>query len=478
MAKKRRKGGRRKKASPAQLRALGKARAARKRKLRSGRGRRHPVRGYRRKGSRVKRHMSREEEAPRRKRRKHRRKGGKRRRARTHAYEAPRRKRRHGRRKHRRKHHAAARRHHGRRRHHRRGALENPLGGMELAIGALTGVVGYTAADVLDRFIATRASAPMITAVTGYAAAEAAPIWGDLYRLGAGVGIAAVPLIGAHFIKGPALRAALQFFGFGAAFNVLGKVVTGVAAKLLHDNDTGKRLYPQEIAAADAEAGLAGLPAGTDHYNNWLAGLGSCCRGGANLEQHKLQPSGGGMPPNVGAQQPMPPPVMQQPPQMAPPPPPFIPPPPVVARQPQTPIAPPAVSIPPTDTGMPPGYPVGTPGTTVTSPGPATPSLPPVVGAMLPASMLAGLGKLSPSARRQFQPAIDAINQNRDAFAALANRSATDEQHHRAQAVVAAHAPEIRAMHGLAALAENDEPSAQPRRVSPYRWGQHKNDAA
>jgi hypothetical protein len=144
--------------------------------------------------------------------------------------------------------------------------------------------------------------------------------------------------------------------------------------------------------------------------------------------------------------------------------------------------SPPAVSIPPTDiTGTPiPGYPVGTPGTTVTSPGPATPSLPPVVGAMLP-SMLAGLGKLSPSARQQFQPAIDAISQNRDAFAALSNRTATDEQHHRAQAVVAAHGPEIRAMHGLAALAENNgqpEQPSQSRRVSPFRWGQHKSDAA
>jgi hypothetical protein len=100
---------------------------------------------------------------------------------------------------------------------------------------------------------------------------------------------------------------------------------------------------------------------------------------------------------------------------------------------------------------------------------------------MLPASMLAGLGKLSPSARQQFQPAIDAISQNRDAFAALASRTATEEQHHRAQAVVSAHAPEIRAMHGLAALAENGESPQQPqqqRRVSPYRWGQHKNDAA
>jgi hypothetical protein len=208
---------------------------------------------------------------------------------------------------------------------------------MELAIGALTGVVGFTAADVLDRFIATRASAPMVVAVTGYAAAEAAPIWGDMYRLGAGIGIAAVPLIGAHFIRGPALRAALQFFGFGAAFNVLGKVVAGVAAKLLANNDTGKRLYPQEIAAAQAEAGLAGLPAGSDHYDHWIRGLGSCCRGGANLEQHKLQGSGQGQPPNVGAQQPNPP-VMAPPPPFNPPPGGYTPPPPpVMTPQPKTP---------------------------------------------------------------------------------------------------------------------------------------------
>jgi hypothetical protein len=96
---------------------------------------------------------------------------------------------------------------------------------------------------------------------------------------------------------------------------------------------------------------------------------------------------------------------------------------------------------------------------------------------MLPASMLAGLGKLSPSARRQFQPAIDAISQHRDAFAAIQSRTATPEQMNRAQAVVAAHGAEIRAMHGLAALAENNEGGQPQRRPSPFRWGQHKDVA-
>lgn len=363
---------------------------------------------------------------------------------------------------------------------------------MELAIGALTGVVGYTAADVLDRFLATREGAPLMKVPEAAGLRTDVPIYMDWFRLGAGVGIAAVPLIGAHFIKGPALRAALQFFGFGAAFNVLGKAVTGLAAYLLKDNDTGKRLYPTTMAAADLEkaatgtAGLAGLPEST---NTWLAGLGSCCRGGANLEQHKLQPSGGGLPPNVASSQPYAPPVM-----MAPPPP-YIPPtaynppavsiPPVYSPPVRTPYSPPAITVPrdptiPVPGGESPGYPVGTPGTTVTSPGPATPALPPVVGVMLPASILAGLGRLAPSARQQFQPTIDAISQHRDAFAAVAARTATQEQVDRAQAVATAHGPQIRALHGLAALAENNEeqPSHQPRRGSPFRWGQHKTDAA
>jgi len=107
----------------------------------------------------------------------------------------------------------------------------------------------------------------------------------------------------------------------------------------------------------------------------------------------------------------------------------------------------------------------------VTTPGPATPSIPvaflPASSPLVGAGFLAGLGKLSPSARQQFQPAIDAISAHRDAFAAVQNRTATPEQEHRAQAVVSAYGPQIRAMHGLAALAENGQ-APQRRASNPY----------
>lgn len=462
MSKKRRGKGKRR-ASPKQLRALAKARAARKRKLRSPGHRKHKVRSYKRKGSRVKAHRSHEAPKRRRRRRKARR---------AHAAEAPKRRRRRARKsaapKRRRRRHAvkayrrkgsrvrrhmsyeSPRRRRGGRRH-RRGALENPLSGMELAVGALTGVIGYTAADVVDRFLATRADADLVKKVQ-MPLAEAAPIYLDWYRLGAGVAMAAVPLVGAHFVRNATARSALQFFGFGAAFSVLGKAVGAVAAHVLKDNDYGKRLYGAEIAAADF-VGTSGLPThGVSGLPMWVEGLGACCRG-----------SGG-----VTVQQPTTlPPVQLQPPVEAPPPPPVS----RTSRVPGIPnvpgvrpFSPPVATTPRTPAPVePPGI-VPPPRTEVTSPL----NMMPTAAPMLPSAVVGvrGLGHLSPSQRAELQPALNALSQNRDAFAAVQAGTATAEQMSRAQSVTAAYAPQIRTMQGLAGTTTTSGP-----RRNRYRWG-------
>lgn len=227
-SRRRRSGGRRKRSrkgyrfTKARRRALNKARRARVRRLRSGRGRKHRVRPHRarrrKKAWHVRGHMSRE----------------------------------------------------------RRGALENPLTGMELLAGGIAGVVYGALANLADRFMATREGASVKS--------PAAPIYKDLPRLGVAVAFTAVPLIGAHWVRKPALRASLQFAGLAAGFSLADKLLSDVSAKLLVNNDTGKRLFAGEMIAqqASSQTGPAGLP-----------------QGAANGDENKLPPV-----PPVGAGQP------------------------------------------------------------------------------------------------------------------------------------------------------------------------------
>lgn len=176
------------------------------------------------------------------------------------------------------------RRRRGRRGHRRfRGALDNPMTGMELGVGIFSALVGLVVLDIADRFVAAR-SGPL----AGTAYATQAPL--SLARAGMGVGVAAVPLIAAHFIKIPVLRSALQFFGVGAGLNLAGKVVNMGIGRLGRDKpDTSlySRLYKPEVlqsqmqkqiaaqtaAQGGAKTGAAGLPADkTKALND--AGLG------------------------------------------------------------------------------------------------------------------------------------------------------------------------------------------------------------
>lgn len=161
-----------------------------------------------------------------------------------------------------------SRRRRGKRSHKRRYVYDNPLTGLELGAVIVTGVIGFTGADLVDRFIATR-SGPF----AGTAMATQQPLFSDWKRPAAGVGITVVPLVAAHFIKSPFWRSALQGIGVGAGLNVAGKAINALAGIALKDTTFGQRLYAPETKMHDAmvevkaqeqkqKAGAAGAPTG------------------------------------------------------------------------------------------------------------------------------------------------------------------------------------------------------------------------
>lgn len=316
------------------------------RKRRSS-GRRHRVRGHTvRRGNkryRVRGHMS--HESPRKRRRSHRRS-----RAITH--------------------------HRSHRRYSRRrsGAMENPLTGMEIAVGAVTGVVGFISADALDRVLATHAlsgttgayvdNPPTTGSYIGLYNGTAVLAQMDWKRWLAGAGITIVPFTIAAFIKSPVGRSSLQFFGFGAGIRVLGKAVTDVIAYLMRNSSTGQRLYDADLRSMMKRTSYAGgdvsaypaLPySGIDVAQNQqglgavgvgacgtcancTTGVGACCRltGSQALPPPAGVPQAPGQPPNTVTPTPAP--------ALTPPPPlPVIPP----ASSTPAPVPPPAFTMPP-----------------------------------------------------------------------------------------------------------------------------------
>jgi len=145
------------------------------------------------------------------------------------------------------------------------------LTGGELVVGGITGVLGYVGADVLDRFLATHALAGTVTTGTQGGSLDT-PAAGQVYnyqavaapmgikRWGAGLGVAAVPIILAGFIKGPMARSSLQFFGIGALLRTLGKGATDLMVMLTGKGATGMRLYADEISASNAAKNAAASP--------------------------------------------------------------------------------------------------------------------------------------------------------------------------------------------------------------------------
>jgi hypothetical protein len=170
--------------------------------------------------------------------------------------------------------------------------MENPMGGAELFIGGVMGLVGFLTADLMDRVIVTHAltvnPTPGANGVVRYidtppttgnypniynATAICAPM--DWRRWLAGVAISGVPISIAHFVKAPNGRAALQFFGFAAGVRIFGKGLIDLVAKVTSSNPVGQRLYDGEMRAMalHANSGATTGPGG-DLSNLPSAGLG------------------------------------------------------------------------------------------------------------------------------------------------------------------------------------------------------------
>lgn len=419
MARKRRKGGRRR-------RRQSREEAPRRRRRRRGRARRSREAPRRRR----RRRYARAAEAPRRRRR---RRGGRRRRARAREFPRQVRRTRRGRFTRRRGGKSHGKRYRTRlvghitgerlrrRRHSRRGAMENPVTGWELVVGLVTGAIGYTAADVIDRLVTMRERKDDKGQALAMRFIEA-PLMDDfLPRVGAGVAVAGTPLVVAQFIRSPMGRSALQFFGFGAAVRLVGKAVDDLAAYLFKDSasdSTGKKLFSGEIGQRTA-VGLAGAPCSTCGQYPGLGGSCGCrsmipsgpSTGPSVMPQmqlpqggpHPTIPPGGGYPPVVN-QGPYTPPGG------------FVPPP-AISRQPQ---------VPPEQ--MPPGIMV-----------PTTPQSPPV-SAYAPVGVR-GLGDVSGATDvlRSHGEAYVALRKNREVLAAHAAGHATPDQRKYADQLIAKH---------------------------------------
>jgi hypothetical protein len=189
----------------------------------------------------------------------------------------------------------------GRRRSSRRGhrhryAMSNPLGGMELFVGGLTGLIGFAGTDFVDRILATHAltpkGAPDANGVQLYA--DTPPTTGSYIGLYNPTAITApmsplrwavgglfivVPLGLAHYVKGDVGRSSLQMFGFGAGIRILGKGLLDLLAMLTRKTAIGQRVYDGEMRAMAIRSGdgsEANLPsAGLGRP----AGAGCACGG-------------------------------------------------------------------------------------------------------------------------------------------------------------------------------------------------------
>ena len=154
----------------------------------------------------------------------------------------------------------------------------------ELALAFLSGGLGFAVADFVDRYMATYN--PSTPAVAGAAAPTyftggtngtlantlniaTAP---SLLRIGVGIGVTAVPAIGAYLVKNSMGRAALQGMMLGAGIKLFSTLwnayVMGNLLKPANSTQAtmqaslGARLYPAEIVAAQNIAGTSSAGGG------------------------------------------------------------------------------------------------------------------------------------------------------------------------------------------------------------------------
>ena len=186
-----------------------------------------------------------------------------RRKARETMYEARPRRRRHA--KRRSSHVMEAKR--SRRRYHAHASRRSSgMGAGALALMIGSGGIGFVLADGLDRMLATynpsgteRPTDKFTSDGSGTLAntlnVAAMPNW---KRLAAGVGVTAVPAVGAMFVKNPYGRASLEGLAVGAGISTFKMLWNNVLMPMLIGKDTSTpalqksyiaRLYPAEVAA-------------------------------------------------------------------------------------------------------------------------------------------------------------------------------------------------------------------------------------
>jgi hypothetical protein len=137
----------------------------------------------------------------------------------------------------------------------------------QLAIAVASGGLGFVIADGLDRLLSTYDPAATEKPKDKFTSDGAGTLANTLnvasppgfMRLAAGLGVAAVPAVGAAFVVNPFLRSSLEGAAIGAGVNLFKTLWNNLLMPALRPKDTSPaslqksyiaRLYPAEVAAA------------------------------------------------------------------------------------------------------------------------------------------------------------------------------------------------------------------------------------
>jgi hypothetical protein len=158
-----------------------------------------------------------------------------------------------------------------RRRHRRRNPINpfmrNPIQGPAEFVAGLFGVgMGYVAANLVDRLLATH---PLVASSSGYvdsppagqiydSEAPLTPIWTSPVRFIAGIGMIFVPGVLSRFAPGNTFKAFLQLASYGAAAQVAGKAISDGIAAFAPSNSLVLQAYGPEVAAQTKLASVSG----------------------------------------------------------------------------------------------------------------------------------------------------------------------------------------------------------------------------
>jgi hypothetical protein len=149
----------------------------------------------------------------------------------------------------------------GRRRHRRNPIpfmFSNPISGPREFLAGLLGVgIGYAAADLADRLLATH---PLVSTSSGFvdsppagmiydSEAPLTPIWSSPVRFIGGLGMVFVPALLSRFVSGGAAKSFLQLAGYGAAAKLGGKLISDGIASTMPTVGLALQAYGPEIAA-------------------------------------------------------------------------------------------------------------------------------------------------------------------------------------------------------------------------------------